>query len=158
MENKKWIFLCIVGASLMIIGSVVGNPTIFTFIFGVAYEYVGPKTERVLSIILIIFSYIALGGGISVIAGATLVIMNQYKIGKLIIWIGAGMGMIGLIVFVIMQGIEGTFISMLRLEITTLISLNGGFGFAGIILVIISRFKMKKSKNKKLEYEPQSYK
>jgi hypothetical protein len=157
MENKKWIFLCILGASLMIIGSVVGNPTIFAFIFGVAVEYVGPKTESVLFIILNIFSYIALGGGISVIAGTTLVIMNQYKIGKLIIWIGAGMGMIGLIVFVIMQGIEGTLISMLRLEIMTLISLNGGFGFAGIILVIISRFKMKKSKYKKLEYEPQSY-
>jgi hypothetical protein len=157
MENKKWIFLCILGASLMIIGSVVGNPTIFTFIFGVAIEYVGPKTESVLFIILNIFSYIALGGGISVIAGAILVMMNRYKIGKLIIWIGAGMGMIGLIVFMIMQGIEGTLISMLRLEITTLLSLNGGFGFAGIILVVLSRFKMKKSKYKKLEYEPQSY-
>jgi hypothetical protein len=56
-----------------------------------------------------------------------------------------------------MQGIEGTLISMLRMEITTLLSLNGGFGFAGIILVVFSRFKMKKSKYKKMDYEPQSY-
>jgi hypothetical protein len=151
VENKKWIFLCIVGASLMIIGSVVGNPTIFAFIFGVAVEYVGPETERYLSIILNIFTYIALGGGISVIGGAILVMMNRYKMGKLIIWIGAGMGMIGLIIFMIMQGIEGTLISMLKMEITTLLSLNGGFGFAGIILVVISRFRMKKSKYKKIE-------
>ena len=157
MENKKWIFLCIVGASLMIIGSVVGNPTIFNFIFGVAVEYVGPKTESILAIILNIFTYVALGGGISVIAGASLVMLNRYKIGKLVIWIGAGMGMIGLIAFMIMQGIEGTLISMLRMEITTLLSLNGGFGFAGIILVVFSRFKMKKSKYKKMDYEPQSY-
>lgn len=158
MENKKWIFFCIVGASLMIIGSVVGNPTIFTLIFGVAVEHVGPKTERVLAIILNVFTYIALGGGISVIGGAILVMMHRYKIGKLIIWIGAGMGMIGLIAFMIMQGIEGTLLSMLKLEIITLLSLNGGFGFAGIILVVFSRFKMKKSKyEEKSEYETQSY-
>jgi hypothetical protein len=157
MENKKWIFLCILGGTLMIIGSVVGNPTIFIFIFEVASEHVGPKTQSVLSVILNIFTYIALGGGISVIGGATFVMMHRYKIGKLTIWIGAGMGMIGLIVFLIMQGIEGTLISMLRLEITTLLSLNGGFGFAGIILVVFSRYKMKKSKTKKNEYEPQTY-
>jgi hypothetical protein len=40
---------------------------------------------------------------------------------------------------------------MLKMEITTLLSLNGGFGFAGIILVVISRFRMKKSKYKKIE-------
>jgi hypothetical protein len=158
MENKKWIFLCIVGASLMIIGSVIGNPTMFAFIFGVAVEYVGPETERYLSIILDIFTYIAMGGGISVIAGAILVMMNRYKIGKLIIWIGAGMGLLGLIAFMAMQGIEGTLLSMLRVELTALLGLNGGFGFAGIILVVLSRFKMKKSKyNKKIKYEPQSY-
>ena len=57
-----------------------------------------------------------------------------------------------------MQGVAGTLISMVRLEITTLLSLNGGFGFAGIILVVLSRFKMKKSKNKKeTKYESQSY-
>ena len=158
MENKKWIFFCILGGSLMIIGSVVGNPTIFMFIYGVAAEHVGPKTQSVLSFILNIFTYIALGGGISVIGGAILVMMHRYKIGKLTIWIGAGMGMIGLIVFLILQGIEGTLILMLRLEITTLLSLNGGFGFAGIILVVLSRFRMKKSKyDKKSKYEPQTY-
>ena len=158
MENKKWIFLCILGGALMIIGSMVGNPTIFTFIFGVAAEHVGPKTQSVLSLILNIFTYIALGGGISVISGASLVMMHRYKSGKLIIWIGAGMGIIGLMVFLSLQGIEGTLISMLRMEITTLLSLNGGFGFAGIILVVLSRFKMKKSKYRKgTKYEPQSY-
>ena len=157
MENKKWIFLCILGGSLMIIGSVIGNPTIFMFIYGVAAEHVGSKTQSVLSVILNIFTYIALGGGISVIGGAIFVMMHRYKIGKLIIWIGAGMGMIGLLVFLILQGIEGTLISMLRLEITPLLSLNGGFGFAGIILVVLSRFKMKKSKYKKSKYEPQTY-
>ncbi|MFX1337990.1 MAG: hypothetical protein ACFFDK_05235 [Promethearchaeota archaeon] len=158
MENKKWIFLCILGGSLMIIGSVVGNPTIFMFIYGVAAEHVGPKTQSVLTVILNIFTYIAFGGGISVIGGSTLVMMHRYKIGKLTIWIGAGMGMIGLLIFLILQGIEGTLISMLRLEITTLMSLNGGFGFAGVILVVFSRFKMKKSKqSKKTKYEPQTY-
>jgi hypothetical protein len=158
MENKKWIFLCILGGALMIIGSMVGNPTIFMFIFGVAAEHVGPKTQSVLSVILNIFTYIALGGGISVISGATLVMMHRYKSGKLVIWIGAGMGMLGLLVFLIMQGVEGTLISMIRMEIITLISLNGGFGFAGVILVVLSRFKMKKSKYRKdTKYEPQNY-
>lgn len=142
----------------MIIGSVVGNPIVFMFIFGMATEHANSQVARVISFILMVFTIIAFGGGVSVITGAILVSMHRYKTGKLVIWIGAGMGLLGLIVFFILQGIAGTLISMLHLEITTLMSLNGGFGFAGIILVVFSRYKMKKSKyQKKTEYEPQSY-
>ena len=142
MENKKWILMCIVGGILMILGSVIGSISFFETIFGYLSDEIGETMANVLSIILQILFYIAMGGGTSVIVGSLIVLMNHYRLGKFIIGIGAGMGLIGLIIFIIMSTIQGTVVSEIIGIVLAII--NGSYGFLGVILTIVARMKLKK--------------
>lgn len=143
MENKKWMILCVIGGILMIISSTVGGISFFVRISGILTD-IEPQLAPILNIILQIFNYIALGGGVSVIIGTVIVALDHYGIGKFIIGLGAGMGLIGLILHIIMGIIGGTLTNELMTIVLNLISLTGGFGFVGIILTIFGRFKLKK--------------
>lgn len=143
MENKKWMLTCFIGGILMILSSTVGGISFFITV----NEYitdVAPELAPILNLILQIFNYIALGGGISVIIGTLIVALNKYGIGKFIIGLGAGMGLIGLIIFIISGIIGGTLANRLLEIIVNLISLSGGFGFVGVLLTILGRAKLKK--------------
>ena len=84
-----------------------------------------------------------MGGGISVIVGALIVSMNRYRLGKFIIGIGAGMGLIGLIIFIIINLIQGVIVAEFIGIILGI--LNGSYGFLGVILTIIARMKLKQN-------------
>ncbi len=150
MENKKWISLCIVGGILMIIGTVAGSVGFFETVFQIASQFLeeqfglGEVSAAIFEFILVIFNYIAMGGGISVIVGALIVALGSYGAGKFIIGLGAGMGLISLIIFLVTGIIEGALIGFFTELIVCLIGLNGGFGFTGVLLTILSRRKMKK--------------
>ncbi len=62
MENKKWIFLCILGGSLMIIGCATGSIVLYEVIYELTIGYIGEELATIFSIILKIFGYIAAGG------------------------------------------------------------------------------------------------
>ena len=143
LENKKWMILCAIGGALMLIGSTVGDVGFFATIFAIITSEV-PELAPILNLILRIFNYIALGGGVSVIIGVIIVAIGKYGIGKFIISLGAGMGLIGLIVYIITGIYAGTLSSELLTWMIVLLTLNGGFGFLGVILTIIGRFKLKK--------------
>ncbi|MHA1490172.1 MAG: hypothetical protein ACTSRI_11030 [Promethearchaeota archaeon] len=151
MENKKWMIVCLIGGILMIISSVVGSVSFFALIFGILTNYVGADVAVILSIVLQIFGYIAMGGGISVLIGTLLIMIDQYKVGKFIIGLGAGMGLISLIIFLITSILSGALIN----DITGLVVgiINGSYGFAGVLLTILARTKLKKKKNKEKEQE-----
>ena len=107
--------------------------------YGIPYvnRVVGRNITRVLAVILRIVLIIMAGGGISVIIGSILVLTHLHKIGRLLITLGSGMGIIGSIVF-IMWNITfapsaGVFFLGLLLDIY----------FVGVILTIIGRRKMK---------------
>lgn len=142
MENKKWILLCIIGGILMFLGSMIGSISFFETIFGLLVDEIGEDMANIVSIILQILAYIAMGGGISVIVGALMVAKDHYRLGKFVIGIGAGMGLIGLIVFIITSIVNGTVVGEF-LGIVLQI-LNGSYGFLGVILTIIARKKLKK--------------
>ncbi|MBD3195700.1 MAG: hypothetical protein GF317_11625 [Candidatus Lokiarchaeota archaeon] len=143
MENKKWIAICIIGGIFMIIGSTVGSVSFFATIFGIA-SGLAPELQPIFNIVLTVFTYIALGGGVSVIIGAIIVALDHYGIGKFIITLGAGMGLIGLIIYIITGIYGGTLTNDLIAILINLLTLSGGFGFLGIILTILGRFKLKK--------------
>jgi hypothetical protein len=143
MENKKWLLTCIIGGILMILSSTVGGISFFITVSEYITD-VAPELAPILNLILQIFNYIALGGGISVIIGTLIVALNKYGIGKFIIGLGAGMGLIGLIIFIISGIIGGTLANRLLEIIVNLISLSGGFGFVGVLLTILGRAKLKK--------------
>lgn len=138
--EKKWIWICIFGGLLMLIFSVTGSASFFALIFAIAAEHLGAEAALVLSIILVIFAIVALGGGISVILGACLVSREKFRIGKLIIGLGAGMGLIGLIIFLVLCIWAGTPLAIISFVI------NGSVGLFGVLLTIFARLKMKKDK------------
>ncbi|MBY8992573.1 MAG: hypothetical protein KGD58_17640 [Candidatus Lokiarchaeota archaeon] len=142
MENKKWILICIFGGILMIIGSVVGSITFFETLFSLIEADVGEDVAKIVSLVIQILGYVAIVGGISVIIGALIVAMDHYRIGKLIIFIGAGMGLISFLIFIIGGIAEGTILDEMAGIVDE--TLHGGYGFFGVLLTIVARLKMKK--------------
>ncbi|MFX1321032.1 MAG: hypothetical protein ACFFAQ_05235 [Promethearchaeota archaeon] len=142
MKNFGWILLCIIGGILMIIGSVIGSVAFFETLFSYIEADVGEDVAKIVSLVIQILAYIALGGGISVIIGSIIVAMDHYRLGKFIIGIGAGMGLISLLIFLITGIIEGSILEELDQIVSE--TIHGSYGFLGVILTIIGRIKLKK--------------
>ena len=142
MENKKWILLCIIGGILMIISSVVGSIAFFETMFSAIEADVGEDVAKIVSLVIQILGYVAMGGGISVIIGALIVAMDHYRLGKFLISLGAGMGLISLIIFFISGIFEGSIVE----DVEGIVSgiTHGSYGFLGILLTIMARIKLKK--------------
>ena len=142
MENKKWILLCIIGGILMIISSVVGSIAFFETLFSLIEADVGEDVAKIVSLVIQILGYVAMGGGISVIIGALIVAMDHYRLGKFLISLGAGMGLISLIIFFISGIFEGSIVE----DVEGIVSgiTHGSYGFLGILLTIMARIKLKK--------------
>ena len=126
----------------MFLGSLVGGITIFVILADFATEQLGSDIGPAVGILLSILGYIAAAGGIAVIIGAIIVAMDHYKLGKFIIMLGAGMGLIGLIIMLITGVIACTVVEEVTASVSAII--NGSYGFAGVLLTILSRRKLKK--------------
>ena len=145
MENTKWVSITVVGGILIAIGGLVGNVTFFSQIFELLLSlYPDENLATVLALVLQIFGYIAAGGGFSVIIGALLVGTRRFSLGKFVIGLGAGMGLIGLVVFLISALISGTLVGELMVVVLGLVGLNEGTGFVGILLTILARSRLRK--------------
>jgi len=88
----------------------------------------------VIQIVFAILIFIASLGGIAVIIGGILIGKDKVRTGKLIIAIGAGLGIIGLLVSIAVAYMEGS------LTIGSFFSI----GVVGLILSIIARLLAKK--------------
>ena len=141
MKHKLWVILCIIGGVLMILSSLVGSlgfiGTILTLLAGV----VGPELAGIINNILVVLGYVAAGGGITVIVGALIAGYGSNRVGRIIIGFGLGTSLIGLIIILIMNIFSGTSIN--NLFNVLLSTFNGVYGFAGVILAIISRMRLK---------------
>jgi hypothetical protein len=87
MENKKWIVLTLIGGVLMIIGSTVGTIAFYQFLYSLVSDYISEDFKPLISGILGIISFLAAGGGYTVIAGIILYMLKQYRLGRIIITI-----------------------------------------------------------------------
>ena len=135
--EKKWLWLCILGGLLMIISSIVGSVSFFALVFGIASDILGPEAALLLMIILLIFAIVANLGGVAVIIGVILVVKDKIGLGKFIIGLGAGLGLIGLVIFIITSFMAGPLAIIYAL-------INGSYGLLGVILTIFARRKFKK--------------
>jgi len=124
----------------MLLGCLIGSASFFAMVFDILSKTLGAQVAYALSIILLIFTIIAIGGGISVIIGALIVSGDKYRLGKFIIGLGAGLGLIGLIIMLITSILAGTTLAIVIGVI------NGSYGFFGVLLTILARFKLKKPK------------
>ena len=142
MNNKKLgTILCLIGGVLMIVGSAIGSVYIYILIYAFAKSHLTGATSTAMGIIITIIIFIAMGGGFSVVIGTILFMRDHEKLGKLLITIRAGMGLIGLIIFFIMLIYTWTVVSTLGSLI--LATINGSYGFAGVLLTIYGRIKLK---------------
>ena len=90
--------------------------------------------NAIVQIIFAILIFIASLGGIAVILGGILIGKNRIGTGKLLITLGAGLGLIGLLITIIITVYEGSF------------TLGSFFsiGTIGLVLSIASRMMVKK--------------
>ncbi len=141
MEHKKGVILCIIGGALMLLSSVVGRLGFLGTLITLLYGNVTPEIQQILEIILTIFSYIAAGGGISVIIGAFIAGFSSDFVGRLIVGFGIGASLISLIILLVTSIIGGSTINdLLSILLTTF---NNAYGLAGVVISIIARRKLK---------------
>ncbi len=141
MEHKKGVILCIIGGALMLLSSVVGRLGFLGTLITLLYGNVTPEIQQILEIILTIFSYIAAGGGISVIIGAFVAGFSSDFVGRLIVGLGMGASLISLIILLVTSIIGGSTINnLLSILLTTF---NNAYGLAGVVISIIARRKLK---------------
>ena len=125
-RNKAAMGVAIVAGLLLLIEGISGFATWSTI-----KEFVTDNVtdNEIVMYIFVILIFIASLGGISVIIGGLLIGKNKVRTGKFIIALGAGLGLIGLIVSIIIGLTEGSF------TLNSLITL----GAIGLILSIVAR-------------------
>lgn len=125
-KNKAAMGLAIVAGLLLLVEGISGF-ALWTTIKEFVRDNV--TDNEIVMYIFVILIFIASLGGIAVIIGGLLIGSNKVKTGKFIIALGAGLGLIGLIVSIIIGLTEGSF---------TLNSLTT-LGAIGLILSIVAR-------------------
>ena len=141
MEHKKWVILCIIGGVLMLLSSLVGRIGFLGTILNLIAGYVGPEAKQILEIVLNIFSFIAAGGGISVIIGALIAGWSSDFVGRLVAGIGIGASLISLIIILITSIFGGTAIS--DVPSIFLNTFNGIYGLVGVLIAIFASRQLK---------------
>ena len=153
MKNKKlfWIFVCIAGGVLMIIGSATGSALFYQYLYSLALPYIGPEFLPFVQTILTILEYIAFYGGYSVLVGAFLILIKMVRVGKIIITIATSFGMLGLIIYAITWAV-GNFgipldppVQLILTQIYSIFTFNTGMAFAGTVVAVLGRYGVKKS-------------
>ncbi len=137
-RNKTAAGLAIVGGILILIGGTTGMAGFLTELKKIVQDMLGDPNQAVETIFWILI-FIAALGGLTVIIGGLLIYKEHIIIGKILITLGAGFGLIGLILGLISaysQGEEANFFSWLTTSFT-------GVGF---VLSLIARFTAKRNK------------
>ncbi len=153
MKNKNlfWIFVCITGGVLMIIGSATGSANFYQYLYSLVLPYIGPEFLPFVQAILTILEFIAFYGGYSVLVGVFLILIKMIRVGKIIITIATSFGMLGLIIYAITWAV-GNFgipldppVQLILTQIYSIFTFNSGMAFAGTVVAVIGRYGVKKS-------------
>ena len=130
-RNKQAMVIAIIAGIFLLIAGVSGIATWETIEDFVTKNIIDNVIVQIVFAVLI---FIASLGGISVIFGGLLIGKNNVGIGKFLITLGAGLGLIGLIFSIIVAYMEE------NLTIGSFFSI----GAIGLILSIIARMRAKK--------------
>jgi ribosomal protein L40E len=155
MKNLTWILLCFLGGALMIIGSATGSAVFYVYLANLVSSYISPEFIPLVTAILTVLEYIAFYGGYSVIVGAILILINQIRLGRIIITVATGFGMLGLIFYVGMWVLGLPFITVsptveaILIQMYSLFTYNSGLAFTGTAIAIVGRYGIKKPKKVK---------
>jgi hypothetical protein len=140
MHNQTSFALCVIGGILLIItGYTQGVTTVF-LVYNLVHSIAAlSQFYLLIDIVLFVFWLIALGGGFAVILGGYLLTTSHVLVGKFIIAIAAGFGLISLIITIIqalvMFGPAGLLV-LAWLIVNSLWAM-------GLVLTIIARYRAK---------------
>jgi ribosomal protein L40E len=150
MKNLTSILLCFLGGVLMIIGSATGSAAFYFYLANLASSYISPDFMPLVASILTVLEYISFFGGYSVIVGAILILIKQIRLGKIIITVATGFGMLGLVFYVGMWilGYSGIAVNptvqTILNQMYSLFTYNSGVAFTGTVLAVLGRYGIKK--------------
>ena len=131
VRNKIAFPLAIISGILLLVGGFSNSGQLWTDVKGYALEYAPENAHTIISYIILFMIFFAVLGGISVILGGLLIRGDKAGFGKFLIMLGAGMGIIGLAITIVVATKQGT-------EDAVVISLQSITGI-GIILSIAAR-------------------
>lgn len=161
MKHKTGSILLIIGGVLMVIGRAIGTIGVFEYIHSWVLANVSSEWYPLADGIMIIIQIIADAGGWAIIVGAILIIFGLMRIGKFIIWIGLTFGLIALIVFILVQIINFTGISLgssldtIIFQLYNQFTYNSGISFIGTTIAVIGKVCIKKVKEPKQSKQDQ---
>jgi hypothetical protein len=138
LKNGLSVTLAIIGGILLFQVGWIGSIGFIADVAAYAALYF-PTVAEVVTLILTILLYIASLGGIAVIIGGILIAVDQIRIGKFVIGLGAGIGLVGLIIMLVEAYLAGGVAALT--DILTLISQS--IAWIGVILSIIARSRAK---------------
>jgi len=130
-KNSKAVIVAVIAGILLLISGISGLATWETIKNFVTANIID---NYIVQIIFVVLLFIASLGGISVIIGGLLIGKDKIGTGKLFISLGAGLGLIGLLVSIIIAFMENNF------TIGSFFSV----GAIGLILSIVARLMVKK--------------
>jgi len=130
-----------VGGTLLLIAGAIGSTGIIGTIIEYLIENLGGPTADVLSLILQALNLVADLGGASVIIGGSFIITQRIRIGKFLIGLGAGMGLIGFMIILASAFIQGWVNA-----INFVVIISQSIGWIGIILSIAATILAKQTK------------
>jgi len=133
-------FLALIGGILMLIAGATGGIGIYAFAYAEISLYY-PQIAGLIGIILPVLTIIASFGGAAVIVGGFLLLGGRVTTGKLLITLGAGFGLLGLIIGTASGLAQGW---GLQASIIAVFATGTLVGWVGIFLSIFARFAAKK--------------
>ena len=160
MKYKFWILLIIVGGVLMIVGSATGS-AFYTWLLNtlIGAGLIGPEFIPLVTSIMVLLDYITFYGGYSVLVGVFLILIKWNKVGRIIITVATGFGLLGLIVYAITWivgyvgiPLDATWLTILD-TIYGVFTFNSGLAFAGTAIAVVGKFGLKRAEKADEEEE-----
>ena len=155
-----WLLVIIAGAILMILGSAVGSQ-FYTKLLDqlILAGFIGPEFIPLVTSIMVVLGYIAFYGGYSVLVAVFLILIKYGRVGKIIITVATGFGMLGLLIYGVSWAVGYYGIALNPTWQTILDSVHGVFNFdsgmalAGTAVVVVGKFLFKRAEKgeKKVE-------
>lgn len=129
-RNKTAMYIAISAGVMLLIAGITG----VAFIEKIRDFAKSQFNNEALNLVFVILIFLAALGGILVMLGGILIGKNKVGLGKVLITIGVGTGLIGLIMTLYVLAVQKTMDT----------SIGGIFGLIGIILSVVARMMAKK--------------
>jgi hypothetical protein len=138
-RNRTAFLLALIGGILLLVAGVSGGVGIYAFAFAEISAHF-PQLASVLGVLLAALTVIASLGGVAVIVGGIMVLGDRVTSGKLFIGLGAGVGILGIILGLATGLAQGWGLVASALAV---FATGQTIGWIGIFLSIFARFAAK---------------